>query len=139
MLLDSDTQDTFLPNPGEYVDVECGVCGAKMIVHRDQCGPTSSVSAMAGSKRPYDYFKCPHRTEDWHRKVVSIRQFMREVPSDVLCSLMRTEVDQILKHKWEECKGVDPHGEMWLLPYMIREAEAVLDGNTSGISTERPG
>ena len=125
MRIKSDTQDTYMPAPGEVEEAECGVCGATMIAHRDRCGPTNFVAAISGSKREHDYFECPHRKEDWHQKVIDIRLFMRKVPSDVLCDLMRVEVDQLLESAWKEAKGVSVDNQMWLLPRMQDVADEI--------------
>jgi len=148
MLMSSNSDGIYVCPPGTEEEVFCGICGALMRAKRDQHGPTSYAMSMANMKRDYDYFECPLRMSHWHQKVVKIREFMKSVPSDVLCRLMREECDEILEEQWKSKKGLIG-AEMWLLPRMHDQAretqevwldqQAMLDGNTSGISTERPG
>ena len=150
-MLTSNTQDIYIANPATQEDVFCGVCGAKMRATRDQHGPTSYAMAMANMKRDYDYFECPLRMSYWHQKIVKIHEFMKTVPSSVLCNLMQVEVRQLLDTAWKDAKGMSSPNQMWLLPHMHEQAgevqevweqeksKATLNGNTSGIPTERPG
>jgi hypothetical protein len=64
--------DTYCPKPGTVQEVSCGICGAEMNVERDHCGATSFGEFMAGGNHKYDLFSCPHRLEQWHKKVDSL-------------------------------------------------------------------
>jgi hypothetical protein len=95
-----DTQDIYTPDPGEAEEpVHCGVCGAKMLVDKNQYGPTSSIMAMSGSKRHYDFFHCPAREESWHKQVVALRQEKRKTASAMIASVLQNEIELILQTK----------------------------------------
>lgn len=99
MRLQSNIQDTYMPDPGTRDQVECGVCGTVMDVKRDLDGPTSFTMAIGKSKRKHDFFWCPHREDAWHEQVVQLRQFMKSCPSAFLSEVVQREIDQILETK----------------------------------------
>lgn len=95
-----DTQCVFTPDPGEVEGpVFCGVCGTQMTEKRDCYGPTSSIMAMAGSKRGYDFFECPVRGELWHKQVCALRDKARNNPSGKLRAMFLEEAEEILATK----------------------------------------
>lgn len=95
-----DTQCVFTPDAGEVEGpVHCGVCGTKMDERRACYGPTSSIMAMGGSKRHYDFFDCPERKELWHKQVLALRSKARETPSGRLKRMFLEEAEEILEKK----------------------------------------
>lgn len=95
-----DTQCVFTPDAGEVEGpVYCGVCGTKMSESRGCNGPTSSIMAMAGSKRNYDFFECPDRKELWHKQVSALRSKASNNPSGRLKRMFLEEAEEILETK----------------------------------------
>jgi len=95
-----DTQCVFTPDAGEVEGpVFCGVCGAEMHVERACYGPTSSIMAMGGSKRHYDFFDCPLREELWHKQVSKLRDEARQTYSSKIRKILLEEADEVLATK----------------------------------------
>ncbi len=92
-----DTQYHYTPDPGTVEGpVQCGVCGTEMTVHRNCYGPTSSIMAMAGSKRYYDSFSCPLSEEAWHKQVIRLREAKYKTPSATIADILEKEIQQVL-------------------------------------------
>jgi hypothetical protein len=79
--------------------VECGVCGATANVTRGIHGSTSFAAAMAGSKRHYDKFECPHHDELWHIQAQKLRQEKNQTASAKIAAILEQEIQQILDNK----------------------------------------
>lgn len=95
-----ETQCIFTPDPGEVEGpVHCGVCGEVMDVKRGCNGPTSSIMAMGGSKRDYDFFSCSLRGELWHKQVSKLRDMARSTASSKLRAMFLEESQEILKSR----------------------------------------
>ena len=88
--------DSFSPDPGEYKEVSCGVCGENMDAKRDSYGPTSWAGAMGGSKRHHDLFTCPNIEEKWHKQVKELRCLANKTPSAFLADRYREEANEAL-------------------------------------------
>lgn len=98
MRLESNIQCHFTPDADTiHEPVECGVCGTVMTENRDCYGPTSYGMAMAGLKKYYDAFVCPHSGELWHMQVIALRQQMQKTPSAVIEEILRKEAEQVLE------------------------------------------
>lgn len=94
------TQCVFTPDAGEVEGpVYCGVCGTQMNEERACYGPTSSIMAMGGSKRHYDFFDCPDRQQLWHKQVVALRNKAGSTPSGRLKRMFLEEAEEILEKK----------------------------------------
>ena len=90
----------YMPDVGTVEGpVYCGVCGAKMLEHRNQHGPTSWLMGISGQKRYYDFFCCPDREEAWHIQVVELRKMKRTTPSAFIAAILEQEIELILQTK----------------------------------------
>ena len=61
-------------NPGTVKTMECGVCYAQMNVERNVLSATSYGEVVLGTKSRHDRFLCPNRREDWHEKIIALKQ-----------------------------------------------------------------
>lgn len=88
-----------MPDPGTVSECYCTVCNSQMLVERDCYGSTSSIMAMSGSKRKYDFFQCPLRENLWHKQVIALRRKAMESCSANLREVLLLEADEVLKNK----------------------------------------
>ncbi len=94
--------DHCFPSPGEYLTVNCGVCGMGMTVKRNVLGATGFVEAMAiqaGQTKGHlhDKFVCKDREKSWHQQARAIRKMASESPSKRLADLLTEEADEIVR------------------------------------------
>ncbi len=92
-------QDHYFPDPEKCDTVDCGVCGAQMIVERNLTGPTSYIMSISGSERRHDSFHCPHYYEFWHMQVKKLFQLARETPSPSLKKLYEEDIREFCRLK----------------------------------------
>lgn len=97
--------DSFAPDPGEWKSHTCRACGTEMDVHRDCEGPTSSIMAMAKSKRKYDHFTCPHAGEEWHTQLITLKELANHTPSKAIADLLGKEIEEVLQNRIVTKKG----------------------------------
>lgn len=64
---------------GTVDSARCEVCGSPMLVERDRLGPTCWGDAVAGIKRPHDFFICPHHDKPWHERLESVHPAVFEM------------------------------------------------------------
>jgi hypothetical protein len=96
----SDTQFRYTPDPGEHKDDEailCGVCGTEASVSRNVDGPRGYAQAMSGGKSLHDVYECPRANDEWHRRVVAIRQEARKTASHKHRDMLRQEAYDVLE------------------------------------------
>lgn len=101
----------YTPDPDTVEHADCGVCGNRMEVKRGCKGSTSSIMAMCGSERTYDFFFCPHREEDWHLQLDALKECARKTPSGRLQKLYLREADEVLKSR----KATKKVSKLWRL------------------------
>jgi len=89
--------DSFFEKPGAVKEYKCCVCNTTCDVERNVLGATGMFEAMAGRKHRHDYFRCPHADKLWHEKACAILCEARDTESLVLSSLLKKEVEQIVK------------------------------------------
>ena len=85
--------------PGEVDEQRCLVCGAVCDIERNVEGYTCWSGAMAGKKRMYDYFECPHAKEGWHLKALNLIVEIEKTDSDNLKALIMEDLDRVVKEK----------------------------------------
>jgi hypothetical protein len=89
--------DTFMPSPGTYGTMECGVCGETCDVKRDINGPTSWAGAMSGTPRDHDLFTCPNREKSWHIHALNLFKEMNSSFSPSLRRIMQQDFNEIIQ------------------------------------------
>jgi hypothetical protein len=89
--------DGFFEEPGAIQEYKCRVCETICLVKRNVLGATCMGEAMSGHKSRHDYFWCPHTDKQWHEKACAILCEARNTKSLVLSSLLKKEVEQIVK------------------------------------------
>ena len=92
-------QGIFTPNPGEYKDVSCGVCGRIMDVKRDVFGATGFAEGMSRSGHKHDRFTCPDRDEKWHKQALKLFQMAEDTPSKFLEEIFLQESSKVVHYK----------------------------------------
>ena len=88
--------DSFNSAPGVHESMDCNVCGSKMVVERNQYGPTSSVAAMAGFQSHHDSFSCPNSGKTWHNQAIALMKEVKRTSSKRLKEMLQEELDMIL-------------------------------------------
>ena len=66
------------PAPGTVKTAICGVCGMQMNVERNVLGATSWAESMGHGKHLHDRFTCPHRTQNWHKRIYRLKMDVYE-------------------------------------------------------------
>lgn len=88
--------ESLIGNPGEFGELNCRLCGERMIVRRNQYGPTSWASAMAKKFRLHDKHECPNITKLWHLRAKNILGEIKETSSDSLTELLKSDLEKII-------------------------------------------
>lgn len=97
--------DCATAKPGTVETLQCRVCGAEMDVTRDVVGPTSWATSVGKIHTAHDSFFCPHREEEWHKKVLSLKLWQTECPSERLNKIVENEIADLLIQKSETKHG----------------------------------
>jgi hypothetical protein len=112
----NDTCDGYYPKVGvvgQDEDVLCGVCETKMNVRRNQvpwhsrCGLGSSMNpdgvkwrnAVGDEVGSRDLFDCPHKDEEWHQRVISLRKWRDACPLSVMKEMCDDEANELVKSR----------------------------------------
>lgn len=101
MRLVDETCCKYTPNTGvisENDHIECGVCGMTMNVDRNCFGPRCMAEAMQKIGSHYDKFVCPCADNEWHKRVVDIRNEIKQTASLKLQNLLQSEVNELIEH-----------------------------------------
>lgn len=88
--------DSLIGSPGEFGELNCRICGAKMNVKRNQYGPTSWASAMAKKFKLHDKHECPNLNAEWHIRVKKIITEFNETSSDTLAQILKSDAEKII-------------------------------------------
>ena len=117
-------EDCYMPDPGTVHSAACGICGTTMDVKRDCYGPTSYTMSVGGSKRKHDFFFCPHRNEEWHKKTVEIIHEGDKFVCSALRETCLAEANLWLQSAGKEPYRRDPKREhKWCVPVASKEEE----------------
>jgi len=74
----------------------CRVCTERLLVLRNQIGPTSFIGALSGSEFPHDLFYCQHSEEDWHKQLLALKELITKTPSRRIQLILEEEAKDIL-------------------------------------------
>jgi hypothetical protein len=91
--------DKATPDPGEYMSINCGVCGTDMDVKRNVVGPTTMTEAMSKRSHSHDVFWCPLMEEGWHIQAKKLQQLARETPSKIIEDALMDEASCIISSR----------------------------------------
>jgi hypothetical protein len=95
--------------------VKCDICGKEMLKKIDVLGYRTITDAkkayFTGDQKStlsvYDSFTCPDIEEKWHKQVIAIIKFAKNVPSKVLHDMLLQEAEEIVKNEKETKSGYD--------------------------------
>lgn len=88
--------DYFTAKPGEIKIQECGVCGERCDVLRNNNGPTSWSEAMAKKSHRHDEFRCPYTEYPEHKQALQLIKLIDNTPSKTLAEIYRKDLEDAL-------------------------------------------
>jgi hypothetical protein len=94
---------------------KCDICGNEMIKKGNVKGYRTITAAkqayFSGDKNStlslYDSFTCPNIEKKWHKQVIAIIKFAKNIPSRILFEMLLKEAEEIVKNKKETKAGYD--------------------------------
>lgn len=88
--------DFFVTDPGVSKELYCRICKSRCEVDRNVYGPINWVSAVAGSYKHHDKFRCLNSDTEWHRQALEIYIAIESMPSKRVAELMISDLKDIL-------------------------------------------
>lgn len=88
--------DCFHREPDTVTGMACRVCTERLLVLRNQIGPTSFIGAIASSKTPHDLFYCQYSELDWHKQLLALKGLILKTPSRRIQLILEDEANEIL-------------------------------------------